>query len=72
MLLVTEVERGRRIAFQLTGERIDAELDLRSAAADRTEITLAVSAPWPAIGRSFPQRALTRLYDLVQTAAGPS
>jgi uncharacterized protein YndB with AHSA1/START domain len=69
VLLVTEVERGRRIAFQLTGERIDAELELESAAHDRTTVTLAVAAPWAAIGRSFPSRALRHLHELVQTAA---
>ena len=68
-LLVTEVERGRRIAFQLAADRIDAELDLESSAPDRTQVTLTVHAPWGAVTRSFPQRALVRLYDLVQTAA---
>ena len=69
MLLVTAVEQGRRVAFQLTGEHIHAELELESAAPDRTLVRLAVEAPWAAVTRSFPRRALTRLYDLVQTAA---
>ncbi|MGH3050224.1 MAG: hypothetical protein ACRDLK_08700, partial [Gaiellaceae bacterium] len=68
-LLVTEVERGRRIAFQLTGERLDAELELESAAPDRTQIALAVGGPFGAVTRAFPRRALARLYDLVQTGA---
>jgi uncharacterized protein YndB with AHSA1/START domain len=70
-LLVTEVERGRRIAFHLPAERLEAELDLESEQPERTRVTLAVSGPWGAVPRSFPRRALNRLYDLVQTAAEP-
>jgi uncharacterized protein YndB with AHSA1/START domain len=59
-----------RLVFQLTGERMDAELELEASAADRTIVTLRVSGPWLiGLGRSFPQRALNRLYGLVQTAA---
>jgi uncharacterized protein YndB with AHSA1/START domain len=69
MLLVLDVVPGRRLAFQLTGDRIDAELDLRPVENDRTEVTLTVEVP-PLIGarRSFPHKALSRLHALVQTA----
>ncbi len=69
MLLVLEVVPMQRFAFQLTGDRIDAELDLRPVESDRTEVTLTVEVP-PLIGarRSFPHKALARLHALVQTA----
>jgi uncharacterized protein YndB with AHSA1/START domain len=70
MLLVLAVEPLERIAFQLTGERIDAELQLRATEADRTEVTLTVSGPWLiGLNRRYPQRALARLYALLQPAA---
>ena len=70
MLLVLAAARPERIAFQLTGERIDAELELEAKTADRTIATLTVSGPWLiGLGRSFPHRALARLHALVQTAA---
>ena len=70
MLLVLDVVPMSRIAFQLTGERIDAELELRELERGRTEATLVVDVPW-LIGarRTFPAHALRRLHDLVQTAA---
>ena len=70
ILLVLAAARPERIAFQLTGERIEAELRLEATAPDRTLATLTVSGPWLiGLGRSFPHRALNRLYGLVQTAA---
>ena len=68
-LLVTRVERGRRFAFQLAAEHIEAELELESEAPERTLATLAVQGPWGAVTRALPRQALARLYDLVQTAA---
>ena len=68
-LLVTEVERGRRVAFHLSGEHLDAELELESEAPDRTRVTLLVGGPFGALSRSLPHRALQNLYDLVQTGA---
>ncbi|MFN2627890.1 MAG: SRPBCC domain-containing protein [Gaiellaceae bacterium] len=69
-LLVLEVDPLERIAFQLTGDRIDAELRLRTVEADRTEVELTVSGPWLiGLSRSYAQRALGRLYSLLQTAA---
>ena len=70
MLLVLAAARPERIAFQLTGERIEAELRLEASATDRTIATLTVTGPWLiGLGRSFPPRALNRLHALVQTAA---
>jgi uncharacterized protein YndB with AHSA1/START domain len=68
MLIVLDVVPMRRIAFQLTGDRIDAELELRAVEVNRTEVELVVDVPW-LIGarRSFPRRALDRLFSLVRT-----
>jgi len=69
-LLVLAAARPERIAFQLTGERMDVELRLDAPTADRTIATLTVSGPWLiGLGRSFPRRALAHLHALVQTAA---
>jgi uncharacterized protein YndB with AHSA1/START domain len=68
-LLVLEVVPMSRIAFQVVSQRVDAELDLHEAGADRTDVSLVVDAPFLAIRRSFPGNALARLYDLVQTGA---
>jgi uncharacterized protein YndB with AHSA1/START domain len=70
-LLVLAVEPLERIAFQLSGDRIDAELRLRAVEADRTELQLTVSGPWLiGLNRRYPQRALARIYALLQPAAG--
>ena len=69
-LLVMAVEPYERFAFHLTGERMDAELRLSEPQPDRTLAELAVSGPFLiGLRRSFPERALTRLHALVQTAA---
>jgi uncharacterized protein YndB with AHSA1/START domain len=69
-LLVLAVEPYRRLAFHLTGERLDVELTLAEPAPDRTTARLAVSGPFlVGLKRSMPAKALTRLHALVQTAA---
>jgi uncharacterized protein YndB with AHSA1/START domain len=68
-LLVLDVVPMRRIAFQLTGQRLDVELELEPAGENRTRARLSVDAPFLTVRRSFPLVALGRLYDLVQTAA---
>ena len=69
-LLVLAVEPYERFAFQLTGERVDAELVLAEPAPGRTEARLKVSGPFLiGLKRSMPERALTRLHGLLQTAA---
>jgi uncharacterized protein YndB with AHSA1/START domain len=68
-LLVLEVAPMSRIAFQVVAQRLDAELELHEAEHERTTVSLVVDAPFLAIRRTFPQQALARLYDLVQTGA---
>jgi uncharacterized protein YndB with AHSA1/START domain len=70
-LLVLEVLPMRRLAFQLTGQRLDAELDLAEVEGRHTKATLVVDAPFLTVRRSFPHQALARLYDLVQTGVEP-
>jgi len=69
-LLVREVAAPRLFSFHLTGDRIDAELRLEPAGADRTLARLVVGGP-ALIGlrRSLPSRALDRLHALCQTGA---
>ena len=69
-LLVLAVHPFERLAFHLTGERLDVELTLAEAAPDRTTARLVVSGPFlVGLKRSMPAKALTRLHGLVQTAA---
>ena len=68
MLLVLEVAPMERIAFQLTGDRIDVELSLRAVDERRTTASLVVDGPFLiGLRRRYPVHALDRLYDLVQT-----
>jgi uncharacterized protein YndB with AHSA1/START domain len=67
-LVVLAVEPLERIAFQLTGDRIDAELAMRAADENRTEVTLTVEGPFLiGLRRRFPVQALGRLYSLLRT-----
>jgi uncharacterized protein YndB with AHSA1/START domain len=68
-LLVLEVVPERRVAFQLTSERIDVELDL-APHDDGADASLSVQAPrFSGIRRDFPSQALARLAALVRPAA---
>jgi uncharacterized protein YndB with AHSA1/START domain len=70
LLLVQRVDEPRLVAWQLTAERLDAELRLDETAVDRTLATLAVSGPWlVGVRGSLPRTALRRLHALCQTAA---
>jgi uncharacterized protein YndB with AHSA1/START domain len=69
VLIVTDVVPGRRFAFQLIDERIDAELELEPLDSLRTKVTLVVDGSWWSMRRSFAQRALRALFDLIQTGA---
>jgi uncharacterized protein YndB with AHSA1/START domain len=71
-LLVLDVLPMRRFAFQLTGQRLDVELELEQLEGRRTKARLVVDAPFLTVRRSLPHQALARLYDLVQTAVEPS
>jgi uncharacterized protein YndB with AHSA1/START domain len=69
-LLVRAVERPRRFAWLLTGDRLDAELTLQPTDTDRTRAVLEVRAPWlVSLPRALPRRALGRLHALCQTGA---
>jgi uncharacterized protein YndB with AHSA1/START domain len=71
-LLVLDVEPRQRLAFQLTGDRMQAELTLRAADADRTEVALVVEGPWLiGLRRGFPHLALERLHSLLRTSELP-
>jgi len=66
-LIVLDVVPKERLAFQVTGERLDAELELRAVDEKRTQVTLVVEVPWLRVRRSFPQQALARLHSLLRT-----
>ena len=69
-LLILDVVPLRRVAFQLTGEHADVELDLVPVEDGETQATLAVEAPrFGGMGRTLPSQALSRLADLVRPAA---
>ena len=68
-LLVLEVVQLEHIAFQLTGEHADVELDLQPVEDGETQATLAIEAPrFGGIGRAVPSQALAGLADLVRSA----
>ncbi len=71
VLLVDEVEPPARLHFRLNGRRLDVDLCLDEAGPGRrTTAHLRVTAPWlVSLGRSFPEHALARLHNLVQTGA---
>jgi uncharacterized protein YndB with AHSA1/START domain len=67
-LLIVDVVPQERIAFELTGDRISADLTLRAVDTDRTEASLVVDGPWLiGLRRSFPKRALDRLHALLRS-----
>ena len=67
-LVVLDVSPLVRIAFQLTGERIDADLRLRAIDERSTEVSLVVDGPWlVGLKRAFPRRALARLHSILRT-----
>ena len=67
-LLVLDVVPRERLAFQLTGDRIDAALTLQAVDVDRTAAALVVEGPWLiGLRRRFPAQALDRLHSLLRT-----
>jgi uncharacterized protein YndB with AHSA1/START domain len=67
-LLVLAVQPRERIAFQLAGDHIDAELTLRATDEARTEVSLVIEGPWLiGLRRAFPRQALARLHALLRT-----
>jgi uncharacterized protein YndB with AHSA1/START domain len=72
MLQVLAVQPYERFAFNLTSDRIGADLQLRSVRDDRTEALLVIDGAFIfGMSRSLARRALGRLYSLCQTAAEP-
>lgn len=69
-LIFLDVRPPEFAAWQFVQARLDVELRLTEAAANRTRAELTVSAPFLAgLRRSLAHKALTRLYALCQTGA---
>jgi hypothetical protein len=69
-LLVLEVVPLKRLAFQLTGEHAEVELDLVPVEDGETQATLAIEAPrFGGLGRTAPSDALAALAALVRQPA---
>ena len=67
-LVVLDVVPRERIAFQLTGDRIDADLMMRAVDAKSTEVSLIVDGPFLiGLRLRFPAEALGRLHSLLRT-----
>jgi uncharacterized protein YndB with AHSA1/START domain len=67
-LLVIDVVPMERIVFQLTGDRIEADLSLRAIDERRTEASLVVDGPFLiGLRRRYPAQALEALHGLIQT-----
>jgi uncharacterized protein YndB with AHSA1/START domain len=64
MLIVGDIDQFERWTWHLLAGKLDVELRLRAVTAERTLVTCTTSGR-----RQRPERALQRLYDLVQTAA---
>ena len=71
LLPMLEVVPLRRVAFQLSGEHVDVELDLERAQEEgQTSARLAVEGPrFGGLGRTFSSQALARLAALVRPRA---
>ena len=69
-LLILEVVPLRRVVFQLSGDRIDVELELDPTIGDgETVAKLAVDAPrFAGVRRTMPSDALAKLATLVRPA----
>jgi uncharacterized protein YndB with AHSA1/START domain len=69
-LLVLEVVPLKHVAFQLTGEHAEVELDLVPVEAGETQATLAIESPrFGGLGRTAPSEALAGLAALVREPA---
>ena len=69
-LLVLDVVPLKRVAFQLSSERADVELDLTPVEDNETQAWLAVNVPrFGGIGRTVPSQALAGLAALVRPEA---
>ena len=71
-LLVLDVQPRERLAFQLAGDHIDAELTMRAVDEASTEVSLVIEGPWLiGLRRAFPRQALARLHSLLRTGEEP-
>jgi uncharacterized protein YndB with AHSA1/START domain len=71
-LIVLDVQPMRSLAFQLTADRLDAELTLEAVDEARTKVSLIVDGPWLiGLRRAFPVQALAQLYSLLRTSEQP-
>jgi uncharacterized protein YndB with AHSA1/START domain len=71
-LIVLDVQPRRGLAFQLTADRLNAELTLEAVDEARTKVSLIVDGPWLiGLRRAFPVQALARLYALLRTSEQP-
>jgi len=69
-LLVREVVPPTRLAWHMTAERLDVELELADAGPVRSVAKLTVAGPFlVGLRRSLPRNALNRRHALCQTAA---
>jgi uncharacterized protein YndB with AHSA1/START domain len=67
-LIVLAVVPRERIAFQLSGDRLEADLAIRAVDERSTEASLVVAGPWlVGLKRAFPRRALDRLHTLLRS-----
>jgi uncharacterized protein YndB with AHSA1/START domain len=70
-LIVLAVVPRERIAFQLSGDRLEADLAIRAVDERSTEASLVVAGPWlVGLKRAFPRRALDRLHTLLRSGEG--
>ena len=69
-LLFLEVVPLKRIAFQLTGEHVEVQLDFEPVEDGQTQATLAIEAPrFGGLGRTAASSALAGLAKLVRPPA---
>jgi hypothetical protein len=69
-LLFLEVVPLTRIAFQMTGEHVEVELDLEPVEDGQTQATLGIDAPrFGGMGRTVGSEALSKLAKLVRPPA---
>jgi uncharacterized protein YndB with AHSA1/START domain len=73
VIVLTRVLDGWELSWHDVKQGIDAGVQLDNAGTGRTRATTYVSGPWHRLvlegARGLPERALTRLRDLCQTAA---
>jgi uncharacterized protein YndB with AHSA1/START domain len=68
-LVVLDVRTNELVRLMFVDDRVEAEITLEPARDSHTRVTVAIEAPWLRVNRSLPRRALSRLYNLCQTAA---